>query len=87
MSAAVIIARHLALKAIKQRRQKQGLREPLPFSTLTRLAHEWLDQHPELLAEAALSPIVQNSEHSNRRRRADLKEEFQCRCQVQNGAY
>jgi hypothetical protein len=54
MSAVVIIARHLALREIKQRRQKQGLREPLPFAVLNRMANEWVEQHPpELLAKAA----------------------------------
>ena len=57
--AAVILARQHAMREVKRRRQKQGIKGPLPFSTLSRLAIEWLDAHPELLADAAASPIVQ----------------------------
>jgi hypothetical protein len=65
------IAMHLALKEVKRRRQQQGLREPLPFSTLSRMAIEHLHAHPELLAEAALSPTVQNLR--DRRRTAKVE--------------
>jgi hypothetical protein len=83
--AAVVLARLAAQKEIKRRRQKAGLRETLPYSTLTRLAHEWLADHPELYIEAAASPIVQELQHSHRRRRPDRKQELVCRSQVQNG--
>jgi hypothetical protein len=36
--AAVILARQAAIKQIKRQRKKQGLRETLPYSTLSRLA-------------------------------------------------
>ena len=55
--AAVTLARLAAQKEIKRCRQKQGLRETLPHSTLARLSIEWLADHPELLAEAAASPV------------------------------
>jgi hypothetical protein len=58
--AAVILARRAAMREVKRRRQKQGLRGTLPHATLARLGQEWLQAHPELLAEAAASPIVQN---------------------------
>jgi hypothetical protein len=68
-SAIVILARRAAMREVKRRRQKQGLRETLPHSTLARLSIEWLADHPALLAEAAASPIVQNLGNSIRRRR------------------
>jgi hypothetical protein len=69
--AAVILAQQSALKAVRQRIQKEGkIKEPLPFSTLSRLANEWLRQHPELIAEAAADPIVvQMSQVSFKRRK------------------
>ena len=72
--AAVTLARLAAQKEIKRCRQKQGLRETLPHSTLARLSVEWLADHPELLAVAAC-----------RRRTADPKRELPCRNQVRNG--
>jgi hypothetical protein len=65
---AVILARQAALREVKRRRQKAGPRQTLPYSVLSRLANEWLQAHPELFAEAAASPIVQNLriEHSRR---------------------
>ena len=67
--AAVILARQAAMREVKRRRQKQGLRETLPYAALSRLANEWLDQHPELIAEAALSPIVQELTLPHKKRR------------------
>jgi hypothetical protein len=40
--AAVILARQAAMREVKRLRQKKGIRETLPFSTLSRLANEWL---------------------------------------------
>jgi hypothetical protein len=54
--AAVILARQAAMREVKRRRQKQGIKETLPFSTLARLGNEWLAAHPELYAQAAASP-------------------------------
>jgi hypothetical protein len=84
-NAAVILARQAAMREVKRRRQKQGLRETLPHSTLARLAHEWLDQHPELIAEALASPIVQELGNSFSRRRPAAQALPLCRSQVQNG--
>jgi hypothetical protein len=68
--AAVILAQQAALRAVRRRIQKEGkIKEPLPLSTLSRLANEWLHDHPLLLAEAAASPIVQNLGNSFKRRR------------------
>ena len=83
-NAAVILARQAAMREVKRRRQKQGLRETLPHSTLARLAHEWLDQHPELIAEALASPIVQELGNSFSRRRPAAQALPLCRSQVQN---
>jgi hypothetical protein len=59
-SAIVILARQAAMREVKRRRQKQGLKGSLPQSIVARLGIEWLYDHPELPAEAAASPIVQN---------------------------
>jgi hypothetical protein len=83
--AAVILARQAAMREVKRRRQKQGLRHTLPYSVLSRLANEWLADHPELYAEALASPIVQELGNSIRRRRPDPKRELVCKSQVQNG--
>jgi hypothetical protein len=50
--AAVILARQAAMWAVKRRIQKEGRIKPgsLPLSTLSRLANEWLQDHPQLLA-------------------------------------
>jgi hypothetical protein len=55
--AAVTLARQAAMREVKRHRQKQGIKGSLPFSTLSRLAIEWLRDHPQLLAEAAASPL------------------------------
>jgi hypothetical protein len=83
--AAVILARQAAMWEVKRRRQKLGLRETLPYSTLAKLAHEWLDDHPELIAEAALSPIVQNLQLTHRRRTVGRKGKSLFTTHVQNG--
>jgi hypothetical protein len=59
-SAIVILARQAAMREVKRRRQKAGIKGTLPHSTLARLSIEWLADHPELLVEAAASPIVLN---------------------------
>jgi hypothetical protein len=83
--AAVVLARLAARKEVKRRRQKAGIKGPIAFSILSRMANEWLADHPDLYAEAALSPIVQELCNSHRRRRPDPKRELLCRNQVQNG--
>jgi RecB family exonuclease len=59
-SAAVILARQAALRTIKSKIKREGRVKlgTLSQATLTRLANEWLQAHPELVAEAAASPIV-----------------------------
>ncbi len=58
-SAVVILAQQSAMRAVRRRIQKEGrIKGPLPLSTLSRLANGWLHDHPQLLAEAAASPIV-----------------------------
>jgi hypothetical protein len=84
-TAAVILARRAAMREVKRRRQRLGLRQTLPHSTLARLGNEWLADHPELYAEAAADPIVQELGISIRRRRPDPKRELLCRNQVGNG--
>ena len=83
--AAVILARQHAMREVKRRRQKQGIKGPLPFSTLSRLAIEWLDAHPELLADAAASPIVQELRILRKRRTVGRKDKSLFTTHVQNG--
>jgi hypothetical protein len=85
--AAVILAQQSALKAVRQRIKKEGrIKEPLPFSTLSRLANEWLRQHPELIAEAAADPIVlQISQVTHRKRRPAAQGLPLCKSHERNG--
>jgi hypothetical protein len=86
--AAVILARQAAQKAVKRRIQKEGRIKlsTLSAATIARLGNEWLCHHPELIAEAAASPIVQNLRITNRRRTVDRQRELLCESQVQNAA-
>jgi hypothetical protein len=82
--AAVILARQAAMREVKRRRRKQGLKGSLPHSTLARLSIEWLADHPELLVEAARSPIVQNLGIVRERRTVVRKGKSLFTTQVQN---
>ena len=84
--AAVILARQHAMREVKRRRQKQGIKGPLPFSTLSRLAIEWLDTHPELLADAAAWPIVQELTLPHRKRRPAGQGLLVCKSRVRKSA-
>jgi hypothetical protein len=84
-SAAVILARQAAMQEVKRRRQKQGIKGTLPFSTLARLGNEWLAAHPQPIAESAASPIVQNLSNSFRKRRPGNQALPLCKSQVRNG--
>jgi hypothetical protein len=70
--AAVILAQQAALWIVKRRIQAQGWVKlsTLSAATLTRIANDYLREHPELLAEAAADPIVQNSTLPHRKRAA-----------------
>jgi hypothetical protein len=83
-SAIVILARQAAMREVKRRLRKQGLKGSLPHSTLARLGIEWLYDHPELLAEAAASPIVQLG-IVRKRRTVGRKGKSLFTTQVQNG--
>ena len=80
--AAVILARQAAMRKVKRRRQKQGFRETLPMAVLSRSAIEHLQANPELYAEAAVSPIVQNLpvqiSFSDSRSRPQVKNVYEC---------
>ena len=60
--AVVALARHAARNAVKRQLQAQGVRVALvPYSEISRRANEYLKAHrSELLAQAALSTLVQN---------------------------
>jgi hypothetical protein len=83
--AAVILARQAAMREVKRQRQRQGLRETLPYSTLIRLAMEYLQAHRELIADAAASPIVQNLGIVRKRRTVVRKGKSLFTTHVQNG--
>jgi hypothetical protein len=83
--AAVILARLAAQREVKRLRQKKGIRGPLPYSTLSRLANEWLDANPQLIAEAAASPIVQELGIVRKRRAVGRKDKSLFTTHVQNG--
>ena len=85
--AARVLAQQSALKAVRQRIKREGrIKEPLAFATLTRLAYEWLDAHPELLVAAAADPIVvQLSQVSNRKRRPAAQGLPLCKSHERNG--
>jgi len=83
--AAVILARQSAMREVERRRQKQGIKGSLPFSTVSRLALEHLQANPQLIAEAAASPIVQMLGVTNRRTVVDPQRELVCRNHAQNG--
>jgi hypothetical protein len=59
-SAAVILARQAALREVRQRIKRAGRIKlgTLSAATLARIANDYLRAHPELVAEAAASPIV-----------------------------
>jgi hypothetical protein len=83
--AAVILARRAAIKAVRQQRKRQGLRETLPMSVLTAMAIAHLERHPELLAEAAVSPIVQNLGIVRKRRTVGREGKSPFTTHVRNG--
>jgi hypothetical protein len=56
---AMVLARRAAMRQIKQQRKRLGQRQPLPHSVLSQMAMAHLEQHPQLLAEATASPIIQ----------------------------
>jgi hypothetical protein len=52
--ATVILARQAAMREVRRRRQKLGLRDVATLN-VARLGSEWLAAHPEPLVEAARS--------------------------------
>jgi HEPN domain-containing protein len=59
-AAAVILARQSAERLVKKRIRAEG-RVPLStlsYATLTRMANELVEAHPEMIAEALGSPII-----------------------------
>src|SRR4029077_5261065 len=65
--AAVILAQQAAQQAIKRQIKREGRVKlsSLTAAHIARLAIEYLDQHPQLIAQAAASPIVQNLKAAN----------------------
>ena len=65
--AAVILAQQAAQRAIKRQIKGEGRVKlsSLTAAHIARLAIEYLDQHPQLIAQAAASPIVQNLKAAN----------------------
>ena len=86
-SAIVILAQQSALRIVKRRIQAQGRVKlsTLSAATLTRIADDYLREHPELIAEAAADPIVQNLGIVRKRRTVGRKDKSLFTTHVQNG--
>jgi hypothetical protein len=85
--ATVILARQAAMRIVKRQIKAQGRVKlsTLSAATLTRIANDYLREHPELLAEAAADPIVQNSGNSFKRRRPAAQGLPVCKSHERNG--
>jgi hypothetical protein len=61
-AAAIILAQQSAMRIVKRQIKAQGRVKlsTLSAATLTRIANDYLREHPELITEAAADPIVQN---------------------------
>jgi hypothetical protein len=83
-----VLAKQAALRAVKRQIQKEGRCKVtlIPAGELGALATRYLEAHPELFQEALASPIVQNSQHSRKRRSVDRQRKFLNETHVQNGA-
>jgi hypothetical protein len=68
--AAVILARLAAQRIVRRQIQREGRVKlsTLSAATIARLSNEYVLAHPELIAEAAQSEIVQNSTLAHRKR-------------------
>ena len=60
-AAAIVLAQQAAMRIVKRQIKAQGRVKlsTLSAATLTRIANDYLREHPELIAEAAASPILQ----------------------------
>src|ERR1700722_17963621 len=87
-SAIVILAQQAALRIVKRQIKAQGRVKlsTLSAATLTRIANDYLREHPALLADAAASPIVQNLTLAHRERRPAAQGVLVCKSQVQKSA-
>jgi hypothetical protein len=87
-AAAVVLAQQAAMRIVKRQIKAQGRVKlsTLSAATLTRLGNDYLREHPELIAEAAADPIVQNSQVSFKRRRPAAQGLPLCKSQVQKSA-
>jgi hypothetical protein len=87
-SAIHVLAKQSARKAVKRRIQAEGRIKPwwiVTSAEISKLAGGYLRQHPELFAQAAASPIVQNLQVTNRQRRPAAQGLSLCRSQERNG--
>jgi hypothetical protein len=85
-AAAIVLARQSAQREVTRRIKREGRIKlsSLTAARIARLANEYLEAHPELIAEAAVSPIVQNLANSFKRRRAAPQGLLVCECHGQN---
>jgi hypothetical protein len=56
---AMALARQRAMREVKRRRQKAGLRQMLSHAVLAAMATQHLEANPHLFVEAAADPLVQ----------------------------
>ncbi len=85
--ATTALAKLAARNAVRRRLKREGRVKVqlVSLSQISRLADIYLEEHPELFAEAAQSDIVQNLAIKHRRRRPDPQRELLCKSQVQIG--
>ena len=82
-----VLAKQAALRAVKRQIQKEGRVKVtlIPAGKLGALATWYLEAHPELFQEVLASPLVQNSEHSRKRRSFDWQRKLLNETHAQNG--
>jgi hypothetical protein len=86
-AAAIVLAQQAAMRIVKRQIKAQGrVKLSTVFhATLTRLGNDYLRSHPELLAEAAADPIVQNLGNSFKRRKPAPQGLPLCKSHDRNG--
>ena len=85
--AAVILARQAAQKAVKRQIQREGRIKlsSLTAARIARLAYEWLDHHPELIAEALASELRNCEKAKGRWSQRQILSQLMCKMESRNG--
>ena len=84
--AATVLAEQAARRIVTRQLERQGCKPSrIPYAEVRQMWEAYLDEHRELYAQAALSPIVQELGIEHRRRRPAAQGLLVCKSQVQNG--